>query len=89
MGIVATTNADFSNLFPTPAHVSQAIHKTWIDVNEQGTQAAAATSIGVETSASPAMPAILVNHPFLYFIVEKQTGAILFIGTMNDPSLTT
>ena len=88
MGIAATTNADFSNMFPGPAHVSRAIHKTWIDVNEQGTQAAAATGIGVETSA-PSIPAILVNHPFLYFIVEKQTGAILFIGTMNDPSLTT
>jgi serine protease inhibitor len=86
MGIAATKNADFSGMFQTPAYLSQAIHKTYIDVSEQGTQAAAATETGVSASAAPNIPAILINHPFLYFIVEKQTGAILFMGMMNDPS---
>ena len=86
MGITATGSADFSGMFTTPTRLSQAIHKTYIDVSEQGTEAAAATG-AVTTSAVPNIPAILINHPFLYFIVEKQTGAILFMGTMNDPSL--
>jgi serine protease inhibitor len=87
MGIATSNQADFSNMFPTPTHVSRAIHKTYINVNEQGTEAAAATAVVITTSA-PNIPLIQVNRPFLYFIVEKQTGAILFMGTMNDPSLT-
>ena len=88
MGIAATPAADFSGLSSTPTYVSQAIHKTYIDVSEQGTEAAAVTGV-VNTTVSlrPKYQTIQVNHPFLYFIVEKQTGAILFIGTMNDPSL--
>jgi serpin B len=67
-------------------YLSQAIHKTYIDVTEKGTQAAAATAVGGAGALPPAILDIQVNHPFLYFIVEKQTGAILFMGTMNNPS---
>ena len=85
MGIAATPAADFSGMFSTPGYVSSAIHKTYIDVSEQGTEAAAATAIGT-TSIAPNRPLIQVNHPFLYFIVEKQSGAVLFMGTLNDPT---
>jgi serine protease inhibitor len=86
MGIAATGSADFSGMFTTKTQLSQAIHKTFIDVSEQGTEAAAATGV-VSIASVPNIPAYPINHPFLYFIVEKQTGAILFMGTMNDPSL--
>ncbi len=86
MGIAATDSADFSGMFKTPSHVSRAIHKTFIDVSEQGTEAAAATAVGVVTSIAPNRPLIQVNHPFLYFIVEKQSGTVLFMGTINDPT---
>jgi serpin B len=86
MGIASGKNADFSNLCSTPMYLSQAIHKTYIDVTEKGTQAAAATAVGGAGAFPPAILDIQVNHPFLYFIVEKQTGAILFMGTMNNPS---
>jgi serine protease inhibitor len=89
MGIVANPGADFSSMFSTPTYVSQVIHKTYIDVSEQGTEAAAATVIDVVDTFVPNIPAIQVNHPFIYFIVEKQTGAILFMGIMDDPSLAT
>jgi serine protease inhibitor len=88
MGIASGTNADFSNLYSTSTYLSKATHKTYIDVSETGTQAAAATGLTVTISALPATIDIQVNHPFLYFIVEKQTGAILFMGTMNNPSAT-
>jgi serpin B len=88
MGIASGMNADFSNLCSTPMYLSKAIHKTYIDVTEEGTQAAAATGIVTITTLPPAIIDIQVNRPFLYFIVEKQTGAILFIGTMNNPSAT-
>jgi len=88
MGIASGTNADFSNMSSTPMYLSRAIHKTYIDVTEEGTEAAAATGLATATVLGPAIHAIQVNHPFLYFIVEKQTGAILFMGTMNDPSAT-
>ena len=88
MGIVATDSADFSGMFNTPSHVSRAIHKTFIDVSEQGTEAAAATAVGVVTSVAPNRALIQVNHPFLYFIVEKQSGTVLFMGTINDPTAT-
>jgi len=82
-------NADFSNLYAAPpgqVYISKAIHKTWIKVNEAGTQAAAATAIGIHnTTAPPPPPTITLDHPFFYAIVEKQTGAILFAGILFDP----
>jgi serpin B len=70
----------------TNVYINKAIHKTYIKVNEQGTQAAAVTVTGIVTSAGPAIPLFKFDHPFLYAIIEKQTGTILFVGTVNDPS---
>lgn len=81
------TAADFSNMYSTRVYLSQAVHKTYIDVSETGTEAAATTSIGISTAViGPDIHAIRVDHPFLYFITEKQTGAILFIGMLDDPT---
>jgi serine protease inhibitor len=89
MGIAFSDLADFSKIYD-PAqvnvHISKAIHKAYIKVNEEGTEAAAVTVIGTGyTTSIPSLPVFKLDHPFLYTIVEKQTGAVLFLGIVNDP----
>jgi serpin B len=65
-------------------YISRVEQKTFIDVNESGTEAAAATSVGVGVTSAP--PQITLNRPFLYAIRERESGAILFIGRVGDPT---
>ena len=70
--------------------VSEIKQKTFVEVNEEGTEAAAVTSIAIgTTSVIPNTPPVIVpffaNRPFLYLIKEKSTGVILFIGRMDEP----
>ncbi len=72
--------------------VSDAIHKTYIDVDENGTEAAAATAIGFAAAGimqgpppPPPLP-FIVDHPFLYLIQDAGTGRILFMGRVMDPA---
>lgn len=91
MGIAFSGNADFSKMYNPDQirpYITKAIHKTYIKVNEQGTEAAAVTAIGIGyTSISPEPLIFKADHPFLYAIAEKQTGTILFTGIVNDPSV--
>lgn len=82
MEIAFTQKADFSNIAPN-LFISEAKHKTYIDVNEEGTEAAAVTSIGIGITL--AMPTFYmeVNKPFFYSIFDKLTGEMLFIGVVN------
>ena len=86
MGInIAFTNAaDFSNMFDNvEAHISDVIHKTFIEVDENGTEAAAATVILMTKNSLP-MPEEIkefkANKPFSYFIRDEVSGEILFLG---------
>lgn len=86
MGInIAFTNAaDFSNMFDNvDVHISDVIHKTFIEVDENGTEAAAATVILIAKSSLP-MPEEIkefkANRPFTYFIRDEVSGEILFLG---------
>lgn len=86
MGInIAFTNvADFSNMFDNvEVHISDVIHKTFIEVDENGTEAAAATVILIAKSSLP-MPEEIkefkANKPFTYFIRDEVSGEILFLG---------
>ena len=86
MGInIAFTNAaDFSNMFDNvEAHISDVIHKTFIEVDENGTEAAAATVILMTKNSLP-MPEEIkefkANRPFTYFIRDEVSGEILFLG---------
>lgn len=86
MGInIAFTNAaDFSNMFDNvEAHISDVIHKTFIEVDENGTEAAAATVILMTKNSLP-MPEEIkefkANKPFTYFIRDEVSGEILFLG---------
>jgi serpin B len=66
--------------------ISKVIHKTYIDVSESGTEAAAVTSIGIRTTSMPVdPPAFYLTRPFLFFITEEDTGAILFAGKVENP----
>jgi len=61
-------------------------HKTYIDVNEKGTEAAAVTSVMMELKGGPMHNFnMAVNHPFFYVIDDNQTGAILFMGIVTEP----
>jgi serine protease inhibitor len=68
------------------AFVGEAKQKVFIDVNEEGTEAAAVTGIEMRTTSAPAPPMqFVVDRPFILAIRDDQTGALLFIGQVNDP----
>lgn len=80
-------NADFSLLSETnELYISEVIHKTFIEVAEQGTRAGAVTAVAVDNSASvTAEPKeVILDRPFLYMIVDAETALPLFIGTVNE-----
>jgi len=84
-----TEGADFSGITSdTDLMISVVVHKAFVDVNEQGTEAAAATGVGiVATSAAPApTPVFRADHPFLFLIRDMQSGSILFMGRLADPT---
>ena len=79
--------ADFAELSPIPTYISEALHKTFIDVNEEGTEAAAVTSIALTPSSAPMEPPfrMVVDRPFFMAIRDNATGAILFMGSIVEP----
>jgi serpin B len=80
--------ADFSGMDGTKdLFISVLVHKAWAQVNEQGTEAAAATVGGVTTSvAGGGNPIFRADHPFIFFIRDIQSGSLLFMGRLLDPS---
>ena len=75
--------ANLSNISDVELYVSGIKQKTFIEVNEEGTEAAAVTVISIDATSMP--PSFFADRPFLYLIKEKSTGAILFIGRMDEP----
>ena len=79
--------ADFSALTSARVCVTSVKHNAWIQVDELGTVAAATTTIGVGTTAVRALQFTMnMDHPFLYAIRDDDTGTLLFMGTLQDPS---
>jgi serpin B len=68
-----------------PLMVSEIRQKTFVEVNEEGAEAAAVTVIEISTTGNTTR-LFIANRPFLYLIKEKSTGTILFIGRMDDPN---
>jgi serpin B len=66
--------------------ISSVVHQAFIDVNEEGTEAAAATAVTVMRSAMIRPNILRIDHPFLFLIVERETNSILFLGRVSDPS---
>jgi serpin B len=88
MGPAFGQAADFSGMAPAGLSIDEVLHKTVVEVNEEGTEAAAVTSIGVKfTSVRPEPEPfrLVVDHPFLMAIVDGGTGSILFIGAIYGP----
>ncbi|KKM22540.1 hypothetical protein LCGC14_1624320 [marine sediment metagenome] len=70
-------------------YIAAVIHKAFVDVNEEGTEAAAATAVVIGAMSAPApSPTFRADHPFVFLIQENQTGSILFIGRVTDPTET-
>lgn len=87
MGLAFQDNADFSGI-GNNLTISEVKHKTYVDVNEVGTEAAAATSVGIMTTSIDSSKKIFymeVNRPFFFVIKDNQTEEILFMGTIQNP----
>jgi serpin B len=80
--------ADFTGMSTeSDLHIDDVIHKAFVSVDEEGTEAAAATAVIVGTTSMPAEPVIVtLNQPFVFLIRDIQTGTILFIGRIMNPA---
>ncbi|MFZ4394330.1 MAG: serpin family protein [Kiritimatiellia bacterium] len=83
--------ADFSGMDGRPhwLYVSDVLHKAFVDVNEEGTEAAAATALLMAFGSEEAPPPpklFRADRPFLFLIQENRTGSILFLGRVTDPT---
>ncbi len=87
----SNTKADFSGMDGRPdwLYVGWVLHKAFVEVNEEGTEAAAATAVGMKHRSIPQPPPeFRADHPFLFWIQDDRTGSLLFLGRMADPSKT-
>jgi serine protease inhibitor len=81
------STADFSGMDGTRnLYISDVVHKAFVEVDEEGTIAAAATSVQMETLAVVMKQVFVVDHPFIFLIRDNASGAILFLGRIVDPT---
>ncbi len=87
MGVAFGMDADFKGMEPEgELFISRVLHKTFVQVDEEGTEAAAVTAVEMMTKAAPERPKeIRFDRPFLFVIHEKITGAIIFMGKIMQP----
>ncbi len=79
--------ADFSGITTEePLYISFVIHQANIDVGEAGTEASAATAVGIRAGAVLKPLSLDVNRPFLFAVRDRHTGAVVFLGRVADPS---
>jgi len=80
--------ADFSGIDGTKnLYISAVVHKAFVDVNEEGTEAAAATAVVVGVTSMPGGPVVFrADHPFVFLIRNNGSGSILFLGRVADPT---
>lgn len=89
MGIAFSDQADFSGLTSLQAAINQVRHKTYLEVTEKGTEAAAATSVGITVTSAPMAAEqpfeMVIDRPFAMVLRDRQSGTLLFLGIVRDP----
>lgn len=94
MPLAFSGSADFSGMTASgekDLEIDEAIHQAFVEINEEGTEAAAATEVTMELksaagNAKPKTPVFKANHPFVFLIQEKSGGNILFMGRVTNPN---
>ena len=88
MPIAFTDRADFSGITKQASlQISDVVHQAFIAVDESGTEAAAATAVLMRPTSVPAKPLELrIDRPFMFLIQDDETGALLFLGRVSDPT---
>jgi serpin B len=66
--------------------ISDIVHKAFVSVDEAGTEAAAATAVIMSLTAAPEAVEVTLDHPFIFLIRDIETGAVLFVGRVVNPS---
>jgi serpin B len=84
MGIAFSPGANFENMCLGSAFIDWVKHKSFVEVNEEGTEASAATIVKMKRGGGPRT--IVFNRPFFFAIRDNETGAILFMGSVVDPN---
>ena len=83
-------SANFSQMADEPLYVNKVKQKSFVEVNEEGTEAAAVTTVEMMTRGMPRRPPnffeMVVDHPFFFVIADEQTQSILFMGIVNNPT---
>ncbi len=79
--------ADFSGINGVGGiWISNVFHKAWIEVNEKGTEAAAATAVGMTRGSAGSSAVFRADHPFIFIIKDNRSGSILFMGRVMNPA---
>jgi serpin B len=87
MPVAFSDNADFSGMDGTRnLSISEVIHQAFVKVDEEGTEAAAATAVVMRVKSAMPVNVFKADHPFIFIIQERETGNILFMGRVVDPS---
>jgi serpin B len=90
MGVAFASGANFSGMSESqPLQLSDVIHKAFVEVNEQGTEAAAASAVGVAKNGPDRVTRVRTfraDHPFLFLIRDYRSGAVLFLGRCANPT---
>ncbi len=80
--------ADFSGMSDESVFISKVIHQAFVEVNEKGTEAAAATVVMMAPTAAPAqmpfVPKFIADHPFLFMIRHRSSRVVLFLGAVQQ-----
>ncbi|MGM0401947.1 MAG: serpin family protein, partial [Chloroflexota bacterium] len=90
MGMPAAfdAGADFSGMTGSPdLFIDDVVHKAFVAVDEEGTEAAAATGVVMAESAPLSPVEFTADHPFIFLIRDRETETILFVGRVMDPSV--
>ena len=78
--------ADFSGMIGRPGlYISLVAHKAFVDVNEEGTEAAAAAAVVMALKSVPRETIFRADHPFIFAILDKESGSVLFFGRLMNP----